>query len=191
MLDFPYNTPPQPGEVITVRPGLLWARLSLPFRLDHVNVYFIEDENGWIIVDTGIDNRTCRGQWQDLLNGPLKGVRFGGLLVTHHHPDHIGLAGWLCDTLGIPLLTGRTTFLSAMNFYNSPEILAATAYSRFYASHGMPPRSPHWSVHRARNTCACCPNHPLPIGNCLTAMCCILAGGGFRFWRVAGIARNP
>ncbi|GLT11936.1 MBL fold metallo-hydrolase [Sulfitobacter porphyrae] len=139
MLDFPYNTPPQPGEVITVRPGLLWARLSLPFRLDHVNVYFIEDENGWIIVDTGIDNRTCRGQWQDLLNGPLKGVRFGGLLVTHHHPDHIGLAGWLCDTLGIPLLTGRTTFLSAMNFYNSPEILAATAYSRFYASHGMPP----------------------------------------------------
>ena len=139
MLDFPYDTAPAPGEVVAVRAGLLWARLSLPFRLDHVNVYFIDDDDGWIIVDTGIDNKTCRAQWQSLFDGPLKGFRFNGLLVTHHHPDHIGLAGWLCSTLEIPLLTSRTGFMSAMNFYNSPEILAATAYSRFYASHGMTP----------------------------------------------------
>lgn len=137
MLDFPYETAPAPGEVVAVRPGLLWTRLSLPFRLDHVNVYFIEDDDGWIIVDTGIDNRTGRAQWQALFDGPLAGFRFRGLLVTHHHPDHIGLAGWLCETLDIPLLTSRTGFLSSMNFYNSPELLAATAYSQFYHSHGM------------------------------------------------------
>lgn len=139
MLDFPYDTAPAPGEIITVRPGLLWARLSLPFRLDHVNVYFIEDDTGWVIVDTGIDNKVGRAQWRTLFDGPLKGFRFSGLLVTHHHPDHIGLAGWLCSTLEIPLIASRTAFLSAMNFYNSPELLAATAYSRFYASHGMTP----------------------------------------------------
>ncbi|OUS22356.1 MBL fold metallo-hydrolase [Rhodobacterales bacterium 59_46_T64] len=139
MLDFPYDTAPAPGEVFTIRPGLLWVRLSLPFRLDHVNIYLIEDGDGWIIVDTGIDDKAGRAQWQALFDGALKGYRFNGLFVTHHHPDHIGLAGWLCDKLDIPLLTSQTAFLSAMNFYNSPELLAATAYSRFYASHGMTP----------------------------------------------------
>jgi glyoxylase-like metal-dependent hydrolase (beta-lactamase superfamily II) len=139
MLTFPFATAPAEGEVITVRPGILWARLSLPFRLDHVNIFFLEDTDGWMIVDAGIDTRTSRAQWRALLDGPLKGVRFTGLLVTHHHPDHIGLAGWLCDMLEVPLLTSRTSFLSAMNFYNSPEILAATEFSRFYASHGMSP----------------------------------------------------
>ena len=139
MLDFPYAAVPPPGEVVAVRPGILWARLSLPFRLDHVNVYFIADDDGWIIVDTGVDNGTCRREWQALLDGPLKNFRFSGLLVTHHHPDHIGLAGWLCATLDVPLLTSRTAFLSAMNFYNSPELLAASEYGRFYAGHGMSP----------------------------------------------------
>ncbi len=139
MLDFPFTEAPAPGEIVTIRPGILWARLSLPFRLDHVNIYFIQDHDGWLIVDAGIDNRTCRAQWQALFDGPLRGMAFTGLLVTHHHPDHIGLAGWLCDRLEIPLLTSRTAFLSAMNFYNSPEIFAATDYSRFYASHGMTP----------------------------------------------------
>ena len=141
MLDFPFKTPPASGETIAIRPGLLWARLGLPFRLDHVNVYFIEDNDGWIIVDTGIDNAATRAEWTALLEGPLKGFRFRGLLVTHHHPDHIGLAGWLCEKLSVPLMTSRTSFLSAMNFYNSPELLAATAYSRFYTSHGMSPES--------------------------------------------------
>ena len=104
-----------------------------------MNIYFIEDVDGWIIVDTGIDDRVCRAQWQALWDGPLKGVRFSGLIATHHHPDHIGLAGWLCDMFEIPLLTSRTSFLSAINYYNSPELLAATAYSRFYARHGMSP----------------------------------------------------
>lgn len=139
MLRFPYETAPAVGEVVTIRPGLLWTRLSLPFRLDHVNIYLIEDDDGWIIVDTGIDNHATRAQWQALFDGPLAGFRFRGLLVSHHHPDHIGLAGWLCETLDIPLLTSRTAFLSAMNLYNSPELLAATAYSEFYRSHGMSP----------------------------------------------------
>lgn len=139
MLEFPFDTAPAPGEVLTIGPGILWSRLSLPFRLDHVNIYFIEDTDGWMIVDAGIDNRHCRAQWHALIDGPLKGIIFTGLLVTHHHPDHIGLAGWLCDMLDIPLLTSRTSFLSAMNFYNSPEIFAATEYSRFYSSHGMTP----------------------------------------------------
>lgn len=139
MLSFPHETAPAPGEVTALRPGLLWARLPLPFRLDHVNVFLVEDGDGWVVVDTGIDGQVCQAHWRALLDGPLKGFRFSGVLATHFHADHIGLAGWLCGMLDVPLLASRTTFLLAMNFYNSPDILAATPYSRFYASHGMAP----------------------------------------------------
>lgn len=137
MLEFPFEAPPPPGTVTEVAQGMLWARLPLPFRLDHVNVYFLADDDGWYIVDTGIANRECKAAWTALLGGPLAGFAFKGLIVTHHHPDHIGLAGWLCEMLEIPLLTSRTGFLSCMTFTHSPAILEASDYSRFYAGHGM------------------------------------------------------
>ncbi|WP_319824704.1 MBL fold metallo-hydrolase [Thalassovita sp.] len=138
-LSHPFPTAPAPGEVITMAPGILWARLSLPFQLDHVNIYFIQDNDGWMIVDCGIADKQTRAAWEALLNGPFEGARFTGLIVTHHHPDHIGLAGWLCERLDIPMLTSRTSFLSCMMFAHSPAVMEATPYSEFYARHGMAP----------------------------------------------------
>lgn len=139
MLEFPFAVPPAPGTAIEVAPGILWGRLALPFRLDHVNVYFLEDDDGWYIVDTGIANRETKAAWHDMLAGPMAGRRIKGLIVTHHHPDHIGLAGWLCETLDMPMLTSRTSFLSCMTFAHSPAVLEASEYSLFYARHGMRP----------------------------------------------------
>lgn len=133
--------PPEPGTVIELVPGILWARLPLPFRLDHVNVYLIADDDGWLILDTGISNRETKAAWQALLAGPLAGARISGLIVSHHHPDHIGLAGWLCETLDIPLMCSRTAHLSAMIFCHAPGLSSAPAYRRFYARHGLPEAS--------------------------------------------------
>ncbi len=138
-LTHPFPMPPAPGELITVAPGILWARLQLPFQLDHVNIYFIQDDGGWMIVDCGISNKETRAAWETLLNGPFNGQQFTGLIVTHHHPDHIGMAGWLCERLEIPMLTSRTSFLSCMMFAHSPAVMEATPFSEFYARHGMAP----------------------------------------------------
>lgn len=70
-LHFPWPEPPPGGEVREVAPGLLWLRIPLPFRLDHVNVYLIADDTGWAIVDTGIADDAARGTWDALLAGPL------------------------------------------------------------------------------------------------------------------------
>lgn len=136
-ITFPVPVPPSPGASIEIAPGILWARLALPFRLNHVNIYLIEDGDGYAAVDTGIADDRTKEAWQALLAGPLKGRRLTRLIVTHHHPDHIGLAGWLCAEFGIPLLCSQTGFLACNNISLSPNALGSDAYRLFYRAHGM------------------------------------------------------
>src|SRR5262245_3193528 len=100
-LAFPVAEPPPAGQAVEIAPGILWSRIPLPVRLNHINVYLIEDGDGWAILDTGIDNAATRGVWDALVAGPLAGRRLTRLIVTHFHPDHIGLAGWLCERFGL------------------------------------------------------------------------------------------
>lgn len=136
-ISFPVATPPATGECLEIAPGILWTRLALPFRLNHVNIYLIEDGDGYAAVDTGIADEGTKEAWQTLLAGPLKHTRLTRLIVTHHHPDHIGLAGWLCSEFGIPLLTSQTGFLACNNISLSPNALGSDAYRAFYRAHGM------------------------------------------------------
>ena len=110
---YPWEIPPEHGEAIEVAEGVLWMRLPLPMMLDHVNVYALDDGDGWTIVDTGFDSKTSRGIWQTLLDGPLKGKPVTRVIVTHHHPDHVGLAGWFQSEHGAQLWTTRTAWLFA------------------------------------------------------------------------------
>ena len=137
MLEFPFTEIPDAGEVVEIAAGILWARIPLPFRLNHVNIYLIEDDGGWAVVDTGIADDRAREVWRALLAGPLAGKRLTKLIVTHFHPDHIGLAGWLCEEFGIPLLTSQTSYLGCINISLSPTALEAKPYREFYLSHGM------------------------------------------------------
>ena len=110
---YPWDAPPEPGAAIEVAPGVLWLRLPLPMKLDHVNVYALADDDGWTLVDTGFATKRSRGIWAELLAGPLAGRPVARVLATHHHPDHIGLAGWFQADHGAELLTTRTAWLFA------------------------------------------------------------------------------
>ncbi|MCK0126164.1 MBL fold metallo-hydrolase [Gelidibacter sp. F2691] len=112
-LSFPFPDAPAEGEVIEVANGVLWARLPLPMALDHVNVFAFEDPEGWTIVDTGFDTKKTRRIWERLLAGPLGGKPVVRVIVTHHHPDHVGLAGWFQREHGAELVTTRTAWLFA------------------------------------------------------------------------------
>ena len=134
---FPNPVPPKPGEAIEVRPGVLWARFPLPFRLDHVNVYLIEDGDGFALIDAGIDNPPSRAAWEALLAGPLRGRRLTRVIATHFHPDHVGLAGWLCERFGLQLAMSETEYLIALNIRLDPQGLKSEPYRSFYRSHGL------------------------------------------------------
>lgn len=113
MIVTPFPTPPAEGEAVEIAPGVLWLRLPLPMSLDHVNVYALADDDGWTIVDTGFDSKRGRAIWQALRDGPLAGKLVARVIGTHHHPDHIGLAGWFMANDGAELLISRTAWLTA------------------------------------------------------------------------------
>ncbi len=136
-LIFPFPEPPAAGEVMEVADGILLVRIALPFQLDHVNVYLIDDGDGWAVLDTGIANDATRAAWEALLSGPLAGRRLTKVIVTHYHPDHIGLAGWLAERFDLPLLTTQTTYLQCLNISLRPNALDAEVYRDFYLSNGL------------------------------------------------------
>jgi glyoxylase-like metal-dependent hydrolase (beta-lactamase superfamily II) len=138
-LTYPFAAPPAPGEVTKIAPGILWFRLKLPFQLNHVNIYLIEDEDGWLALDTGLGTDECRIGWQNILSGPLKNQRLSGMLVTHFHPDHVGLAGWLARSFGLKLEMPRVEYLFHLQAAQGTGDITDGAHREFYRSNGLTP----------------------------------------------------
>lgn len=94
-LEYPIERAPEPGEVVELVPGVHWARLPLAGALRHINVWLLEDGDGWTLVDTGLNAPEVRAAWEGPLHDYLGGRPLRRLICTHHHPDHAGLATWL------------------------------------------------------------------------------------------------
>jgi glyoxylase-like metal-dependent hydrolase (beta-lactamase superfamily II) len=98
-LHYPWPDVPALGTWITLRPGLHWVRMPLPFALDHINLWVLDDEidgrAGFTVVDSGISSDVTRQAWEQLFDGAFAGRPLVRLLCTHFHPDHFGLAHWL------------------------------------------------------------------------------------------------
>ena len=138
-LRYPWETPPAEGTATEVAPGVLWMRLPLPMKLDHVNVYALDDGDGWTIVDTGFFSKRSQAIWKGLMAGPLQGKPITRVVVTHHHPDHIGMAGWLQTAYGAELITTRTAWLTARMLTLDEQPVPSPETLAFYRSAGMTP----------------------------------------------------
>ncbi|HBG97540.1 MAG: MBL fold metallo-hydrolase [Rhodobacteraceae bacterium] len=114
-------------------------RLPLPMALDHVNVYALRDGDGWTVVDTGFDTRRTRAIWAALRDGPLAGAPVVRVLVTHHHPDHVGLAGWMQAALGAETWATRTAWLFARMLALDEQDRPAPETVAFWRAAGMAP----------------------------------------------------
>ena len=108
---YPWPEPPAEGAAREVAPGVLWMRLPLPMALDHVNVYALDDGDGWTVIDSGVSSKRSRALWDRLLAGPLAGKPVRRVVMTHHHPDHTGMVGWLKSTHGAEVWATRTAWL--------------------------------------------------------------------------------
>lgn len=160
---YPWPEPPAEGAAIEVAPGILWLRLPLPMALDHVNVYALDEGDGWTIVDTGMQSRRSTAIWEKLLSGPLEGRPVLRVILTHHHPDHVGMAGWLMDRFDVELWTTRTAWLMARMLILDVEERPTSQALAYWRSAGMD-KDIYTARKNARpynfaDTCA-----PLPVG---------------------------
>src|SRR5437870_10849061 len=112
-LRFPVVTPPGAGETLPVAPGVEWLRMPLPFALNHINLWLLEDGPGWTIVDCGFAGAQTTGLWEAIFAARLAGRPVTRIIVTHYHPDHIGLAGWLAERWDAPLWITEKEWLHA------------------------------------------------------------------------------
>lgn len=110
-LQYAFDTPPSPAELIPVAEGVFWLRMPLPFRLDHINLWVLEDEDGWIIVDSGVATDDTTTLWLSICGKLTEKKPIKRVIITHLHPDHIGLAGWLCRQHDAELWISREEYL--------------------------------------------------------------------------------
>jgi glyoxylase-like metal-dependent hydrolase (beta-lactamase superfamily II) len=111
-LVYPFETTPEPGsgEAVEVAPGVLWLRQPLGGALQFINVWALADGDGWALVDTGLQTKESAQAWREAFKGVLGGKPVTRMIVTHLHPDHIGLAGWVTRKFGCRLWMTRLEY---------------------------------------------------------------------------------
>jgi len=113
-----FDAIPAHGDVLPVAPGVLWLRMPLNLTgLSHINLWLIEDDGGYAAVDTGMNTEVIRLCWDKVLTHALGGKPITRVICTHYHPDHMGLAGWLCERFGAPLYMTRREWLQGRVFW--------------------------------------------------------------------------
>jgi glyoxylase-like metal-dependent hydrolase (beta-lactamase superfamily II) len=139
------DTLPAPGAALAVAPGIKWLRMALPFALNHINLWLLRDEmhgpsglvQGWSVVDCCISSEGAKAQWEQVFSNALEGLPILRVIVTHMHPDHIGLAYWLCERWQVSLWISATDFNVARIGSQMINGFSGEAAAAFFASHGL------------------------------------------------------
>ncbi len=134
---YPFASLPESGAAVRAAPGVHWIRMRLPFELDHINLWLLEDEGGWTIVDCGIADDATRSAWERIFADQLGGRPVHRVLVTHYHPDHAGNCAWLCERFGAVPWMSRGEYLTAHAARGGTAGYSAAAQRALFRAHGL------------------------------------------------------
>ncbi len=134
---YEFDARPADGETMSVAEGISWLRMPLPMALNHINLWLLRDDRGWVIVDTGIDTRTTRDLWQQVFVDSMDNDPATHVVATHLHPDHVGCANWLVDRFGVDLWMTREEYLLCCVLVNDTGMAAPEEGVYFYKAAGF------------------------------------------------------
>ena len=182
------------GGTLEVAPGVKWIRMSLPFALNHINLWLLRDcidgVEGWSIVDCCIHRDEAKAQWESIFANELEGLSILRVIVTHMHPDHIGLAHWLCERWNVRLWISATDYQVARLGCMGPTGFGGDRAADYFASHGLnAPDMMEQIKERSGYFPALVPSVPAQYRRLMDAM--VLRIGG-RDWRcISGYGHAP
>lgn len=136
-IQYEFETRPSAGETQTVSDDIIWLRMPLPFSLQHINLWLLRDDPGWVIVDTGVDTKKSRTVWEGTFAVAMNGDPASHVVATHLHPDHVGCAGWLAQHFGIDLWMTRDEYMLCRILVADTGRSAPAAGVRFYRAAGF------------------------------------------------------
>ena len=138
-LHYPFEAVPEPGGSLEIRPGVFWLRIPLPGRLDHINLWLLDAGGSWVLVDTGLDRGEAREAWDRVAVELVRDKPVSRIIVTHFHPDHVGLAGYLGEKFNAEIaMTGMTALRTRHLLYSVKEDWRGRA-AAFCRLHGVGP----------------------------------------------------
>lgn len=130
---YPHETAPAPGVAVPVAPGIEWLCMPLPFALNHINLWLLADGDGYAAVDTGFALDPVREAWKSA----LATRQLTRCIVTHCHPDHLGLAAWLEEETGAGLWIAQGEYLAAHMMAEQIAGYKISAMVEFFRRHGL------------------------------------------------------
>ncbi|MCK9380966.1 MAG: MBL fold metallo-hydrolase [Sulfuritalea sp.] len=142
---YPHETAPAPGLAVPVAPGIEWLCMPLPFALNHINLWLLADGEGYAAVDSGFALDPVKEAWKSALAGPQSGIpggqsqgrRLTRCIVTHCHPDHLGLAAWLEQETGAGLWMAQGEYLAAHMVAEQIAGYSIAVMVEFFRQHGL------------------------------------------------------
>ena len=182
------------GGTLEVAPGVKWIRMTLPFALNHINLWLLRDcidgLEGWSIVDCCIHRDEAKAQWESIFANELQGLPILRVIVTHMHPDHIGMAHWLCERWNVRLWISATDYQVARLGCLGPTGFGGDRAAEFFASHGLnTPEAVEQIKGRTGYFTSLVPSVPLQYRRLLDGMTLTIGG---RAWRcISGYGHAP
>lgn len=134
-LSYPFAEAPLPLAQIEVAPGIYWLRFALPWSLNHINLWLIEEDDGLTLVDTGLGDPDSRGLWTELIG--LLPKPLTRIIATHYHPDHLGNAEWLSSATGAPIHLAMSEYLLAHALHGQHSGFDMASLHAHFRRHGL------------------------------------------------------
>lgn len=173
LLQYPLPSLPAPGAPLPVADGVYWLRMPLPFALDHINLWLLRDDDGWTIIDTGFGTDVTKQLWERIFAEHLDRRPVKRIIVTHLHPDHLGLAAWLAERFAVDVWMTLAEFLLAHTVWAARDGDALTDLAGLYERHGLDQARSAMIANRAGAYRSGVPSLPMTLrrlidGDCVT-----------------------